>query len=160
MIGPGLRLLFCGINPSLYSGAVGHHFARPGNRFWKALHGSGFTDRVLSPFDDALLPRFGLGITNLVERATAGAADLSAAEIRGGAERLEAKVRRYRPATVAFLGIQAYRAAYGRRHAGIGPQEETIAGTRLWLLPNPSGAQAHYQLDALVELFRPLREAT
>lgn len=154
-----MHVLFCGINPGLYSGAVGHHFARPGNRFWKVLHHAGFTERELSAFEEReLLPR-GLGITNLVERATAGAADLSREELRRGARRLEDKVRRYRPAFVAVLGMGAYRAAFERPRAGLGLQPEPLLGTTVWLLPNPSGAQAHYQLPALVEAFEALRRA-
>ena len=153
-----LSVLFCGINPGLYSGAVGHHFARPGNRFWKALYGAGFTDRVLSPFEDGSLEAAGLGVTNLVERATAGAADLSTSELREGARAVETKVRCYRPAALAFLGMQAYRTAFARPRAVMGEQPEVIGETRLWLLPNPSGAQARYQLDDLVSAFRSLRE--
>lgn len=159
VIAPDLRVLFCGINPGLYSAAVGHHFARPGNRFWRALYESGFTERLLSPFEDAALPARGVGITNLADRATAGAADLSAAELRRGIEHLQDKVNEYRPAVVAVLGMHAYRTAFGRRHARIGPQPEGISGARLWLLPNPSGAQARYQLGDLVDLLRELREA-
>ncbi len=159
VIAPGLSVLFCGINPGLYSAAVGHHFARPGNRFWKALHRSGFTDRVLSPFEDGALLGVGVGITNLVERATAGASDLSAAELRQGTRRLEPKVARHRPAVVAFAGMQAYRTAFARPRARMGPQQATLCGSRLWLLPNPSGAQARYQLDDLVGVFTELRAA-
>lgn len=159
VIAPDLRVLFCGINPSLYSAATGHHFARPGNRFWPALHRSGLTERLLSPFEDGALPEAGLGITNLVERATAGSAELSAAELRSGARHLEDRVGRYRPAAVAFLGMQAYRIAFRRRDAALGPQPETIHGAHQWLLPNPSGAQARYQLGDIVAAFRELREA-
>ena len=157
VIGPGLRVVFCGINPGLYSGAVGHHFARPGNRFWKALHAAGFTDRVLSPFEERELLRHGLGITNLVERATAQADDLSADELRDGARRLRRKVARYRPAAVAFLGLGAYRTAFAARHAAVGPRPELLGGSRVWLLPNPSGLNARYQLPDLVEAFQRLR---
>jgi len=160
LIAPGLRVLFCGINPGLYSGAVGHHFARPGNRFWKALHLAGFTDRQLSPFEEAALVPAGIGVTNLVARTTATAAELSAEEIREGARLLEDKVRRYRPGVVAFLGMLAYRTAFGRPQARIGPQPETMGSARRWLLPNPSGLQAHYQLPDLAAAFQALREAT
>ena len=153
LIAPDLRLVFCGINPGLYSGAVGHHFARPGNRFWRALHAAGLTDRLLSPFDEAELPALGIGITNLVERATATAAELGAGELREGAERLARTVRRFRPAVVAVLGMGAYRIAFERPRARLGPQDEDIGGARAWLLPNPSGAQAAYGLPALVEAF-------
>lgn len=158
VVGPGLSLLFAGINPGLYSGAVGHHFARPGNRFWKALHQAGFTDRVLSPFEESRLLDHGLGITNLVERATAGADDLTSAELRRGAARLERKVCRYGPVCVAFLGLSVYRTAFGRGKAGVGLQPGRICESRVWLLPNPSGLNAHYQLGDLARAFAELRE--
>jgi double-stranded uracil-DNA glycosylase len=159
VIAPDLRVLFCGINPGLYSGAVGHHFARPGNRFWKVLHRAGFTEHELSPFDDRKLLDVGIGITNLVGRTTASAAELDPAELRDGARRLARKVRRYRPALVAFAGMDAYRLAFQRPRAGPGRQPEMLGGSTVWLLPNPSGAQAAYQLDDLVRLFRSLRRA-
>ncbi len=159
VLGPGLRVLFCGINPGLFSGAVGHHFARPGNRFWEALHRSGFTDRVLSPFEDRELLGRGLGLTNLVARCTSSAAELQPEELRDGAAALERIVRRRRPAAVAVLGIGAYRTAFGRPRAAPGPQAEGLSGARLWVLPNPSGLNAHYQLDVLVEEFAGLRRA-
>lgn len=155
-----LRVLFVGINPGLYSGATGHHFARPGNRFWKALHGAGFTPRELSPHEEEDLRELGLGITNLVERATAGANELSGEDLRQGAERLRSKVERHRPRWVAFLGIGAYRTALGKPKATLGEQEERFGGARAWVLPNPSGLNAHYQLDDLIERFVELREAT
>ena len=158
VIGPGLRVLFCGINPSLYSGAVGHHFARPGNRFWKALHGSGFTPRLLSPFEAPELLSFGLGVTNLVARSTASEASLGADELVAGRRRLARKVARYRPSFVAVVGIGAYRIAFGRPRAALGPQPERLADAALWVLPNPSGLNAHYQLPELVEAFAGLRE--
>jgi TDG/mug DNA glycosylase family protein len=151
-------VLFCGINPGLWSGAVGHHFARPGNRFWKVLAGAGFTDRVLSPFEERELLDVGVGITNLVARATAQAAELTADELRAGARRLAAKVRRYRPRCVAFVGLGAYRTAFGRPEATVGPLPDGVGPARAWLLPNPSGLQAHYQLPELIAAFRTLRE--
>jgi double-stranded uracil-DNA glycosylase len=159
VIGPDLRVLFCGINPSLYSGAVGHHFARPGNRFWKVVHRAGFTERELSPFEERELLGSGIGITNLVSRTTASASELGRDELRRGAIRLERKVRRFQPAIVAFAGMGAYRVAFGRPRAGLGRQPEQLAGAIIWLLPNPSGAQAAYQLDDLVRAFRALRRA-
>ena len=159
VIADDLLVLFCGINPGLYSGATGHHFARPGNRFWKALHGAGFTNEVVSPYDDATLLVDGLGITNLVERTTAAAAELTHEELRRGGERLERKVRRRRPAIVAILGVDAYRRAFDRTNAAVGRQRERIAGSTVWVLPNPSGLNAHYQLPALVEEFSKLRRA-
>jgi TDG/mug DNA glycosylase family protein len=152
-------VLFCGINPGLYSAAVGHHFGRPGNRFWKALHGSGFTDRVLSPFEDGTLVSVGLGITNLCPRTTARAEELEEAELRRGARTLAAKVRRYRPAWLAVLGVGAYRTAFGRPRAAIGPQAEPLGPALVWVLPNPSGLNAHYSLADLRRGFAALRRA-
>jgi double-stranded uracil-DNA glycosylase len=159
VLGPDLDVVFVGINPGLWSGAVGHHFARPGNRFWKALHGGGFTERVLSPAEDASLLERDLGVTNLVNRTTATAAELSDEELRDGARRLAERLEPLRPRFVAVLGIGAYRTGFGRPKASLGPQEERIAGARLWVLPNPSGLNAHYQLDALIQRFRELRAA-
>ena len=159
IVRPRLKVLFCGINPSLYSGAVGHHFARPGNRFWRTLHRAGFTRRQLSPFEERELLQSGLGITNLVSRATAGAAELSERELRAGARRVRRIVRRFRPAVVAFLGVGAFRAAFGRPRATVGPQPERICGARVWVLPNPSGLNAHYQLPALAAEFGKLKQA-
>jgi TDG/mug DNA glycosylase family protein len=157
----GLVVLFCGINPGLYSGAVGHHFARPGNRFWRALHAAGFTPRMLSPFEELDLLPLGLGITNLVDRATATAGRLSAGELRRGRPPLERKVRRLRPAFLAMLGITAYRTAFDRPTAVIGPQaDHLVARTRVWVLPNPSGLNAHYRPADLAAAFRAFREAT
>jgi TDG/mug DNA glycosylase family protein len=152
-------VLFVGINPGLYSGAVGHHFARPGNRFWKVLHRSGLTPRVVSPFDERALLALGCGITNLVARATASAAELSREELVRGARRLERQIRRHRPRVVAFLGLGAYRIARDRPGAAIGECPERIGGARVWLLPNPSGLNAHYQLPELTRLFAALRRA-
>lgn len=156
--GPGLRVLFCGVNPSLYSAAVGHHFARPGNRFWPALHGAGFTTRLLSPFEDRLLLGWGLGCTNLVPRATARAAELRPEELQAGADRLRARVERCGPAWLAVLGVGAYRTTFDRPGANPGPQPEGMGDARVWLLPNPSGLNAHYQLLDLVAAFAALRE--
>jgi TDG/mug DNA glycosylase family protein len=155
--GPGLRVLFAGINPSLYSAAVGYHFARPGNRFWPALHAAGFTSRLLRPQEQAELPAAGLGITNVVARATARADELAAAELVAGAGALAAKVTRLRPAWLAVAGISAYRTAFGRPRAVIGPQQELIGGARLWVLPNPSGLNAHWTAPRLAEAFAELR---
>ena len=150
-------MLFCGINPGLYSAATGHHFARPGNRFWPALHASGFTPEVLVPSEERALLALGLGITNLVPRATAAAAELSSDELRAGREALERKVRRYRPRCVALLGIGAYRTAFERPRAMAGRQPEPIGGAPLWLLPNPSGLNANHQLPDLARAFRAVR---
>jgi len=159
VIAHGLRVLFCGINPGLYSGAVGHHFARPGNRFWKSLAASGLTERLVSPFEERTLLAAGLGITNLVERATAAADELSREELVHGAGRLTEKVRRYRPALVAFLGLTTYRIAFARPGAEIGLQPERLGPARVWLLPNPSGLNAHYQLPDLAREFAALGRA-
>lgn len=159
VIAPDLRVLFCGINPGLYSGATGFHFARPGNRFWPALHAGGFTDRLLAPHEERELLNTGYGITNFVARATATADELTNAEFTAGGRRLRAKVRRYRPRCLAILGIGAYRAAFKQPKAQLGLQPETIDRTALWILPNPSGLNAHYRAAALAQLFRELRTA-
>jgi TDG/mug DNA glycosylase family protein len=159
MVAPGLRVLFCGINPGLRSAAVGLHFARPGNRFWRVLHESGFTDRLLAPAEQVGLPDLGIGITNLVERPSAGAAEVSAEELRDGAARLEEKVARLKPAHVGVLGVQAYRTAFRRPRATVGPQPEVLASARLWVLPNPSGLQAYYRVPDMVALYAELRAA-
>jgi TDG/mug DNA glycosylase family protein len=160
VIAPGLRVLFCGINPGLFSAAVGHHFARPGNRFWPTLYAAGFSPRLLSPYEERKLLDMGYGITNLVERATARAGELTTQELVEGRERLEAKVRHYQPAFVAILGIGVYRRAFKQRQATIGRQPEGLAGFRLWVLPNPSGLNAHYQREDLAQIYRKLRAAT
>jgi double-stranded uracil-DNA glycosylase len=159
VIADRLRVLFCGINPGLYSGATGHHFARPGNRFWPVLHAAGFSDRVLAPWDERELLEWGFGITNLVARATATAAELSKEEFVAGARRLERKVKRHRPEWVAVVGIGAYRAAFGRPKAMIGPQPERLGPAGLWLLPQPSGLNANHQMPELTAAFRGLRTA-
>ena len=158
VLGPDLDVVFVGINPGLWSGATGHHFAKPGNRFWKALHGAGFTDRVLLSHEESTLLERGVGVTNLVARATATADEIADDELRHGAAALPRRLARFRPRVVAILGIGAYRTGFGRRAAVIGPQEEALGTSRLWVLPNPSGLNAHYQLDALVERFRELRD--
>jgi TDG/mug DNA glycosylase family protein len=158
LIAPGLGVLFCGINPGLYSGATGHHFARPGNRFWPALHAAGFTDRVLRPWEESMLLEVGVGITNFVNRATASAAELSPDELRRGRRALVRKVRRYRPRCVAVLGIGAYRAAFERPRAAVGRQPEQIGTAALWILPNPSGLNANHQLPDLAREFGAVRE--
>ena len=155
---PGLDVVFCGVNPGLYSAAVGCHFARPGNRFWRALRTSGFSERLLSPFEQEELLECGCGLTNLVARATAVAAALKDEELRRGRGILKKKIRRHRPGCVAILGIGAYRKAFERPGAMLGPQEEGIAGAQLWVLPNPSGLNAHYQPPDLARLFRELHE--
>ena len=157
LIAQGVDVLFCGINPGLYSAATGHHFARPGNRFWPALRDSEFTDRLLRPWEERLLLHRSLGITNLVPRATAAAGELTAEELRSGRRRLASKVRRYRPRCVAVLGIGAFRTAFGRPHAVIGLQPEPLGGAALWVLPNPSGLNASHQRADLARAFRALR---
>ena len=159
VIAKGLRVLFCGINPGLYTAAVGRHFARPGNRFWPTLYRAGFTERLLSPFEERELLKGGYGITNMVARATATAAELSDEEFVRGGRALRSKIRKYRPAFVAFVGVGAYRTAFGRPKASVGRQEETLEGAAVWVLPNPSGLNANYQVEDLARLFRELREA-
>src|SRR5215210_1088356 len=160
VIAPDLRVLFCGINPGLYSGATGCHFARPGNRFWPALYAGGFTERLLSPFEERELLKSGYGITNVVRRATAAASELSNQELVEGGRELEKKVRRYRPKFLAVLGVTVYRTAFARPHAKLGRQPESIGTAAIWVLPNPSGLNAHYQPKDLARLFRELREAS
>ena len=158
LIAPGLEVLFCGINPSLYSAATGHHFARPGNRFWPALYRAGFTERLLQPWEEKLLLEDGAGITNLVARATATAAELTGDELREGRRRLARKVRRYRPRCVAVVGIGAYRVAFDEPRAGIGRQPALLDTATVWVLPNPSGLNANHQLPDLTKAFRELRQ--
>ena len=158
VVAPDLRVLFCGINPGLWSAWTGHHFARPGNRFWPALHRGGFTPVLLRPSDQGLLPGLGLGVTNIAARATARADELTGDELHDGARRLVAKVRRLRPEWLAVVGVTAYRVAFGEPRARIGRQERTIGRTQVWVLPNPSGLNAHFQLDALAAEFGRLRE--
>ncbi|MBA9004602.1 G/U mismatch-specific DNA glycosylase [Thermomonospora cellulosilytica] len=157
--GTPLRVLFCGINPGLYSGATGFHFARPGNRFWPALYRSGFTDRLLTPAEEWLLPSYGLGITNLAARTTARADELTAEELREGGRRLVELVERHRPRFLAVAGVTAYRTAFGMPKAQIGPRPETIGPARVWVLPNPSGLNASWPLGRIAEEFARLREA-
>jgi double-stranded uracil-DNA glycosylase len=158
VIADGLDVLFVGINPGLYSAAIGHHFGRPGNRFWPALHLGGFTPRLLSPWENELLRDERLGITNVVERASARADELTAAELVAGAAVLAEKIDRHAPRVAALLGITSYRIAFGRPKATLGLQAERIGDTELWVLPNPSGLNAHYLLPALGRLFAELRD--
>ncbi|MFD3916979.1 G/U mismatch-specific DNA glycosylase [Streptomyces sp. NPDC058603] len=159
VVAGGLRVLFCGINPGLMSAATGHHFARPGNRFWPVLHLSGFTPRRLKPAEQDELLTYGLGITNVAARATARADELTAEEFREGGRILTAKVERLRPSWLAVVGITAYRTAYDDKKARIGPQERTIGDTRIWALPNPSGLNAHWTAETMAEEFARLRAA-
>ena len=156
---PPLRVLFCGINPGLMSAATGHHFARPGNRFWPALHAAGFTPRRLHPSEQGLLPGLGLGITNVASRPTARADELDDAELVAGGERLRELVGRVRPEWLAVVGIGAYRVAFGDRRASAGRQPRTLGATGLWVLPNPSGLNAHQTPATLAAAFRALRDA-
>jgi len=159
VIAPDLRVLFCGINPGLYTAYTGHHFARPGNRFWPTLHRAGFTERALHPSEERELLAIGCGVTNLVARASAMADELTVDELHRGAKRLVAKVRRYHPRILAVLGVGAFRSAFGRPGARIGRQPDGIGDTVVWVLPNPSGLNANYQRDELTRLFRELHEA-
>lgn len=156
ILAPNLRVLFCGINPSLYSAAVQHHFARPGNRFWKTLHAAGFTDRLLLPMEDQDLLKFGYGLTNIVDRATARADELTTEELVAGHMSLAAKIQQYCPTVLAVLGISAYRTAFQRPKAMMGKQNEQLAGAIVWVLPNPSGLNAHYQLADLERVYQAL----
>ena len=158
LIAPGLTVLFCGINPGLYTAALGHHFARPGNRFWPALHGAGFTPRLLKPWEERELLPLGYGITNMVARTTAAASELSAEEYVAGGQRLTELVSRYQPRVVAFMGIGAYRTAFARPKARLGLQPERLADAALWALPSPSGLNANHSLADLIALLRTLRD--
>ncbi len=157
IIKPGLKVLFCGINPGLYSAAVGHHFARPGNRFWPALFRAGFTDRLLTPYEERKLLDSGYGVTNIVNTATAQASELSTEELQAGARAIEKKLLQFRPRILAILGIDAYRKAFAQPHAGLGRQPKKIGETVVWVLPSPSGINANYQMDAFVHMFSELR---
>lgn len=159
LIGPNLKVLYCGTNPGLYSAAIGHHFGRPGNRFWPAIHAGGFTERLFSPYEDGDFLELGYGLTNIHERATAGMAELSNAELKSGCGRLKAKVLVQRPKVLAVLSIGAYRTAFDDPRAKLGPQPAMIGATRIWVLPSPSGLNAHYQPAALGRLFAELRAA-
>lgn len=159
IIAPDLDVLFVGINPGLYTAAVGHHFARPGNRFWPALHAAGFTPRLLAPHEERELLRYGYGITNVVARTTAAASELTPAEMIRGGKQLLAKAKRYRPRVVAILGVTTYRVAFDCPRAALGPQPEPLAEAALWILPNPSGLNAHFQAADFARWFRKLRNA-
>ncbi|MET7449949.1 MULTISPECIES: G/U mismatch-specific DNA glycosylase [unclassified Streptomyces] len=159
VVAGGLRVLFCGINPSLMTAATGHHFAHPGNRFWPVLHRSGFTTRQLKPSEQDQLLEYGLGITNVVARATARADELDAEEFREGGKVLAAKVEQLGPLWLAVVGVTAYRTAFGDRRARIGPQERTIGGARVWALPNPSGLNAHWTVSTMAEEYARLSAA-
>jgi double-stranded uracil-DNA glycosylase len=157
IVGPGLRVLFVGINPSLRSAQVGHHFARPGNRFWPTLHAAGFTPRRLRPDEDAELPAHGIGVTNIAFRPTRAAAELTTEELRDGAAALERTVRRHSPRLVAVVGLTAYRTAFARPHATMGLQADDIGGRPVWVLPNPSGLNAHYKPADFARLYAEAR---
>ena len=159
LIAPNLKVLFVGINPGLYTAAIGHHFGRPGNRFWPALFAGGFTPRLFCPWEKEQLLDHGYGIANLVNRATARADELKPDELKAGAKALTRKVRRYRPKFVAIVGITSYRIAFDRPLAKLGLQDEKVADASVWVLPNPSGLNAHYQPAALAKLFRELLDA-
>src|SRR2546421_2982739 len=158
VIAPNLRVLFCGINPGLFTAAVGHHFARPGNRFWPALYKSGFTNRLVSPFEERELLKSGIGISNVVPHATASAAELNREDFPRGGRLLARKVKKYRPRVVAILGVGAYRQAFNQPKAQVGEQPERIHDARVWVLPNPSGLNANYQLPEIVRLFIELKK--
>lgn len=159
VIAPDLDVLFCGINPGLYTAAVGHHFGRPGNRFWPVLHRAGFTPRLFAPSEQRELLKLGYGITNVVARATTAADELTRQELMEGGQILTRKVLRYKPRYLAVVGIGAYRTAFDRPRAKMGLQNDMIGATRIWVLPNPSGLNANYRPAELVELFAELHKA-
>lgn len=156
---PDLPVVFCGINPSLYSVAVGHHFGRPGNRFWPAIAGAGFTPRSFGPWEDQNLPEVGCGLTNIVARATARADELAAEELTAGGKKLRQKCRKFRPRILAVLGVTAYRAAFAAPKTQLGLQDLQLGETRVWVLPNPSGLNAHYQLPDLIDAYAEIHSA-
>lgn len=158
IIAPNLQVLFCGINPSVYSAVVQHHFARPGNRFWPTLYKAGFTPRILRPEEDRELLEYGYGITNIVECATVAAAELHPDELVQGGKRLRAKIDQYQPRVLAILGISAYRLAFNQPRASLGRQAETVGNTEVHVLPNPSGLNAHYTPDDLAKVFKAFRQ--
>lgn len=157
LIGPDLKVLFCGINPSLYTAVTGYNFARPGNRFWPTLHKAGFTPKLYLPHEQQNLLELGYGLTNVVDRATGSAAELTKVELIEGGINLVEKVIEFQPQVLALLGLTAYRVAFGKATAGIGLQEQTIGQTRLWVLPNPSGLNAHFPPKELVKVYSQLR---
>ncbi len=159
LIDYNLKILFCGINPGIWSGATGFHFAKPGNRFWKVLHLAGFTDRILHPSEEHELLELGYGITSFCKRTTARADELTTAEYVEGGKALVRKIEKYKPKTLAVLGIGAFRTAFQQPKAKLGLQDEKFGKTRVWLLPNPSGLNAHYQANDLAELFSEARLA-
>jgi double-stranded uracil-DNA glycosylase len=159
IIAPGLDVLFCGINPGLYTAWSGHHFARPGNRFWPALYRGGFTPRLLAPSEERELLQYGCGITNLVPRASVAASELSSEELRHGGAQLARKLKRFRPAVLAMLGIGAFQTAFHQRNVRLGQQAERMGDTIVWVLPNPSGLNANYTPAAFAELFSELKRA-
>lgn len=159
LLAPGLRIVFCGINPGLWSAATGHHFARPGNRFWPALHAAGLTPRRMEPAEQGELLDLGLGLTNVVPRATARADELTAEEYAAGGRALTRKVAALAPEWLAVLGVTAYRSAFDERRAQVGEQARTLGGTRVWVLPNPSGLNAHWSAQGLAGAFRELGQA-
>ena len=160
LIGPGLRVLFCGINPGLVSAETGHHFARPGNRFWPALELAGFTPRLFRPDEQGELLGLGLGITNVVDKPSARADELTKAELVAGGENLVTKVLKYQPRWLAVVGVTAYRDAFNERKATMGEQARRIGETRVWILPNPSGLNAHYTLPKLAAAYAELEKVS
>jgi len=159
LIAPNLDVLFCGINPGLYSAAVGHHFAGPGNLFWSTILASGLTSRLLSAFDEAELLALGYGITNMVARTSASAEDVAKDELRRGAKALRRKVLKFKPRFLAVCGLVAYRVGFERNKAVVGLQEEKIGDTAIWLLPNPSGLNAFHQPAVMNQMFTDFRIA-
>lgn len=155
IVAPELDALFVGINPGLVSARAAHNFANPSNGFWRLLHQSGFVPRLLAPHEEAELLRYGLGLTNLVDRVTPGVADLKADDLERGRASLAARLARLRPRAVVFVGVTAYR-AFARRRGPIvcGEQVASIEGARVFVLPNPSGRNAHYTHDEMLALFR------
>jgi TDG/mug DNA glycosylase family protein len=160
LIRPGLKILFVGINPGLYTAYTGFHYARPGNRFWPTIHAAGFTDRLLKPSESSEMLKHGYGMTNVVARASVSASELSKEEYQKGGRILTEKVTRYKPQWVAFVGIQAYREAFNKPKATTGLQPDKIGESKVWVLPSPSGLNAHYKPADFARVFREFKYAT
>jgi double-stranded uracil-DNA glycosylase len=159
LLAPDLRVVFCGINPGLRSAMLGHHFAGRGNRFWKAIYLAGFTREQIIPEKGEIILAHGCGLTSAVERPTSRADELTRDEFERAASGLSAKIARYAPGYVAFLGKPAFSAIFGRKSVSWGEQDDLLGGSKTWVLPNPSGLNRSFRLDQLVRAYTELRVA-